>query len=320
MTTPAIQKRFLQPISPNNNHSPKAAAAQHYSSSAARSSARTNVQLPPIISQPTHHIIADAILDKVASNIQQARLDRNRSERGQIEYHERMEREEIIGAHLGYYDLIAGHLAHIEDQNQKKKPIHARAAAGFCLSRLEQRIADQARKDREVEMAAREEGRHEAILDKERAKQDANTREEMKRRLREDMVGFRAAGVFLIAEESRQRAMLDNEMGASLYAVRKRCTEEEALVMKAVADREAREEAARQSVISSAKKEAQAMDDKRKAEVDRRQQKLIGKCTHARNGGSVFTGPYPKKMCLICRIKLDPISGLYVVMERGDRK
>ena len=63
--------------------------------------------------------------------------------------------------------------------------------------------------------------------------------------------------------------------------------------------------------------EAQALEEKRQAEVKKRQDKLIGKCTHARNGASVFTGPYPKKMCLICRIKLDPLSGLYVIMEKG---
>ena len=271
-----------------------------------------------IVSPPTNHIIADAILDKINDQITQERLIKNQCQRGQVEYQERTAREELTSQFYEYFDLLHGHLAYIEDRAQKKKPIHARATVpGFCLSRLEQRIADQAKKDQEHEMWCRKEGKKLVEKDQEKAKADIQKREEMKRRLREDMAGFRAAGVFLIAEEGRQRAMLDNEMGNNLYNIRKRFTDEEALAMKAVADREAREEAARREVVAAAKKEAQALEEKRQAEVRKRQEKLIGKCTHARNGASVFTGPYPKKMCLICRIKLDPLSGLYVVMEKG---
>lgn len=272
-----------------------------------------------IVSSPTNHIIANTILDKISDQIVHDRLTRNTSQRGQIEYQERTQREEVVAAYLEYFDLLAGHLARIEERNQMKKPIHARAAAGFCLSRLEQRIADEAKKEAEHEKLCRDDGKKQLIAEQERARQDSKRRDEMKRRLREDMVGFRAAGVFLIAEETRQRAMLDGEMGAGLANVRKRFAEAEAFAMKAVADRQAREEAARQEVISAAKREAASLDEKRRAEVQRRQQKLIGKCTHARNGGSVFTGAYPKKMCLICRIKLDPLSGLYVMMERPEK-
>jgi hypothetical protein len=246
---------------------------------------------------------------------------RNKASLGQIEYQERTQREEITTRFYEYFDLLLGRLAHIEDRNQKSKPIHARAAPGFCLSRLEQRIADQEKKDAALEIWCREEGKKQLALDQEKYRQDVRKREEATRRLREDMVGFRAAGVFLIAEETRQRAMMDNEMGNSLIAARRRFAEEEAFAMKAMADREAQEEWARQAVIAAAKKEASALDEKRQAEVQRRQQKLIGKCTHARNGTSVFVGAYPKKMCLICRIKLDPISGLFVVMEgHGTKK
>jgi hypothetical protein len=54
--------------------------------------------------------------------------------------------------------------------------------------------------------------------------------------------------------------------------------------------------------------------EKHAAEVQKDQNRLIGKCTHSRNGKSVFVGSFPKKMCLMCRVKLDLKSGLFVPM------
>jgi hypothetical protein len=267
------------------------------------------------LSPVTELQIGDAILRRVADNVQRDRLAQNRAATGRVEYEERTARELLVSAFTEFFDLLAGRLAFITERRLMALPIHARAPDGFCVSRHHQNLADMERNDIARELKSREQGKQQLAEEQERVRGEVRRREEARRRLREDMVGFRAAGVFLIAEEGRQRAMLADERLRQLGDARKLFSDDEFAAMKAVAAREAREEAARQEVIAAAKREAASLDEKRMAEVHRRQQKLIGRCTHARNGTSVFVGPYPKKMCLICRIKLDPISGLYIIME-----
>ena len=271
------------------------------------------------MSPATERSIADAILDRVADGVQRERLAANRAATGLVEYGERAHREQVEAAFAEYHDLLRGRMAHAAERHQMAQPVHARAPPGYCLSRLDAHALETERRDRAEEQRCRDEGAAALRQSRQTAAVDTQKREDNRRRLREDLVGFRAAAVFLVAEESRQRTMGDKAMWDALAALCARFAAEEALAMKAVAAREATEEAARQDVIAAAKREAGQLDEKRQAEVQRRQQKLIGKCTHARNGTSVFLGAYPKKMCLICRIKLDAISGLYIQMERHEK-
>ncbi len=272
--------------------------------------------MPAVVLSPgTVRQIADAIVDRAALAQQDERLLENRKATGLVEYRERTEREMIVAAFLDFFDLLRGRIEFIEQRRQHQMPIHARAAAGHCISLQQAREMDNARRDADQERRCREQGRRDLDAEREQRRADAKRREDDARRLREDMVGFRAAGVFLVAEETRQRSHLDGDYATQLAAMRRRFAEEEALSMRGVAEREAREERARQEVLAAAKKEAAALEEKRMAEVQRRQHKLLSKCTHARNGQSVFLQPYPKKMCLLCRIKFDPLSGTFIPME-----
>lgn len=277
--------------------------------------------MPTIVMTSPGHMrqVADAIVDRAIEAQTAERLLNNRKATGAIEYKERTHREEIIAAFYEYFEMLRGRIDLLAERWQHQQPVHARAGAGHIISQADSRALESARRDRDDDRRWREEGNLGVEEDRERNKGDMKRREDAHRRLREDMVGFRAAGVFLVAEETRQRSYLDADYGNQLIAMRKRFAEEEVMAAQRVADREGREDRARQDTINAAKKEAAALDEKRMAEVQRRQNKLISKCTHARNGQSVFIGAYPKKHCLACGIKFDPLTGLYFQMEGKEK-
>ena len=139
-------------------------------------------------------------------------------------------------------------------------------------------------------------------------------RELRRRQILHDMQGVQAAQVFLVSDEIRQRRNLEENEQRTLVALRETHTRD---------GLEAEGDAALDALLRDAEDlkqgaagaaEAARRAEKVAAEARKEQHRLIQKCTHSRNGKSVFAGAFPKKLCLICKVKLNPALGLLVPM------
>lgn len=135
-----------------------------------------------------------------------------------------------------------------------------------------------------------------------------------RKQMKADMEGFKAVRAFIESDQTRQRQAMYNEEDTWWCTTSQWFVDEKAAVEQASILRRQNDELARKREADEAQAAARKHADKQATELRHQQQKLINKCTHSRTGKSVFVGSYAKKMCLICKVKLDSHTGLYVQM------
>jgi hypothetical protein len=135
-----------------------------------------------------------------------------------------------------------------------------------------------------------------------------------RQQMKADMEGFTAVKAFVESDQTRQRAGLEKSEQQAIDHLTSNFARELSQVEVRAKERREAEVRARQMNDTAAADAARKEQEKRQAEVQRQQQKLINKCTHSRAGKSVFVGSFAKNKCLMCRVKLDPKTNLFVQM------
>jgi hypothetical protein len=143
--------------------------------------------------------------------------------------------------------------------------------------------------------------------------QDANRAERLAK-IRDAMNAIDAVIVHIVSEHGRQRRAMEKDEVKALRALGllfKRETAEATLRVAETAHSALLERSKKVDAALAAERQSA---DKASGQQRRQQARLVGRCTHSRLGKSVFAGSFAKKMCLICKVKLDAATGLYVQM------
>lgn len=156
-------------------------------------------------------------------------------------------------------------------------------------------------------------------LQKKRKEEDLHAtllfrREQRLRQMRDDMQGVHAAQVFLVTCQVRERfdlIQLEERQVLGLQEQERR----HSFQVEEWTEWDQMQGTAEDSIqMATDLAVAERRAERQKQELRKEQQKLISRCTHSRNGKSVFAGAFPKKICYLCKIKYDPLLGLLVPM------
>jgi hypothetical protein len=132
--------------------------------------------------------------------------------------------------------------------------------------------------------------------------------------MKADMEGFRAVKAYVEGDQTRRRTSLETEEGHAWHHFQ---LQFKAGINEVHALRQQRlelEKSLRKRAEDDSAEAARKIRERQEGEVRKEQTRLAMKCTHSRNGSSVFVGPFPKKMCLLCKVKLDAKTGLLYQM------
>lgn len=146
--------------------------------------------------------------------------------------------------------------------------------------------------------------------------QHAIRQQERRRQMRADMEGFKAAAAFIEGDETRNRQSISQSFELFLKQARQDIARKEKDLLQDVEDAKLRVVRERQEQEAAASAAMDAARMKHEDKVKKEQQRLMNRCTHSKNGKSVFLGPFAKKTCLMCKVKVDPVSGLLVSTDR----
>lgn len=185
-----------------------------------------------------------------------------------------------------------------------------------CLRRFERREAAVSSAD-----AAREEKERQAGRAQQKAEAEAYAihaaASEARRLAREAReADFRKSRVFIVGNELRGREETVSQEAKRWVQIVEGAAKGVVEAEQRAKERYLASDEYRQAVADRERKiaEAEALELKKQNEFRREQAKLVNRCTHSRNGTSVFVGPLAKKMCLICKVKWDDAANCYIKM------
>ena len=203
--------------------------------------------------------------------------------------------------------------ARVAERLATQRDVAARALA-VCTHKFARLAAADAGRDALDEARFAADGRAKLATERDMTLIEMFRQDSRRRQMLNDMQGVHAAQVFLISDELRQRRnMAELEERALLGLLEASGRDGVARYWERDLDAlVADAEHLKQSALGSA--EAARRAEKLAAEMRKEQQRLIQKCTHSRNGKSVFGGAFPKKLCLVCKVKFDPTIGMLVPM------
>ena len=217
--------------------------------------------------------------------------------------------------YLEFFRRHDGALRLIRQREGEKKLKYER-----LISRCDDKHGSNLRRDmtleKQIEHADLEEGRRALKDERRRAAEEQKEREKTIEKRRAERESLGKALAFISGEETRGRYALNQEqVGAWRDFLQAERHGLENLDSEIAARWLATDEGRAQRAAEEAKAEEQRKAAlKKEQDFKKEQHRLKNKCTHSRNGTSVFVGAFPKKMCLICKVKYDATTGLYHAM------
>ena len=243
------------------------------------------------------------------------RLSQNKVSVHALESDERLDREDIeLMLDLGY-DMVR---QAVEDawQSHRNLSVMRSRREERCDRLFTPRIQREIDSDMLQEKQERANGRTLLCQEREMIVKHAAQRNADVLQRQKEADSVRTAQAFVAGEETRDRASILKEQEGALRSlvVQQRRDEVSARQLEQLnfenSDEQRRLAADREKKATEERQVAM----KRELEFKKEQHRLVTKCTHSRTGGSVFVGPVPRKVCLVCRVRLDEATGIYVRM------
>jgi hypothetical protein len=254
--------------------------------------------------------------DRQAADARRAtRLLLNHAAAHALECDERLSREEIELLCQDSYEVALTMIAAIFQKQHNMAVMRLRhdehCATIFDAKMRRDAESDAAREAQDMQRG-RDELKRQRELDDLRAAQ--RTADVLMRQKIAD--SFRAAQAFIMGKETRDRSELtaERDLAHKKFWRILRKSEKEARELEQLSfensDSQKQLQAERERKLAEERQAAA----KRELEFKKEQHRLVNKCIHSRTGTSVFLGPQPRKVCLICRVKFDEGLGIYTRM------
>lgn len=230
------------------------------------------------------------------------------SERRELERDESIARDELIDEAMSLFTAFAALRLEKEGELLNNRSLRR------LLERLQRRLTLQQRQHDRHEKDLLEEGRREWRREQEEAARLKELEQAMAKWRRECEASLRAATVFLMGMEARERK---DEVAAQEAAWAALCAQ--GLVDRAEAERIAYERFFNSPEQVALRKEQEMKEAAANRLAKRRmklflkeQESFVKSCKHARGHKSYFEGAAPKKLCVSCGVKFDDELGYYV--------
>lgn len=248
----------------------------------------------------------------VATTHRAERLLRNVIQTRELESDEAVARELVVDAFLEVHRRASGRFGAVTDAVAMRSTA-ALIRQGTCDAKYHRLQQRDAQRDAETEAWFREQGKTLLLESRDRDTQMRLRQMERRRQMKEDMQSITAAFAHVKGEESRQRQQLNNELDSffdTFFSTE--VTEREHTRVWAIEQAQRDAAANAKAILMEQESMQQQQQAKREAEQRKEQARLRGKCTHGPRGTSVFVGSFSKKMCLMCKVKVDAATGLLV--------